>query len=877
MRSISVLSAAALVLWSAGTQAQTRIDGIEHLFGASNTNAVAGHGGLTAGISSDGDLTVLSWPSPSYYDQLAYIASNDLDVRQEPHLGALDGMGSYVGLIVDDGSGPALTWLRDASTWTHTQGYTKDDAPVPITTFTDKALGLTVTLTDIVSPDADVLTRDVKVVKSASSPVTSVSLAVYENLSPTLSKIPELPVADWALDSRNDFFALYDKQTGQIIHYHPDDRAVITALLGANLDLSKVDYGPVDTLMKSAAPSDAQVDAQIASLDSDYKPGVAAIVTTEPAPSEFQVGSDATKICGQVNHLVDNIMKLPQEFPGAVLPLDPKVVSALKCSDQLEAIQSARGWLWKPADALSDLADGSLSGSRVAAGQTNGALITPLTFQGDTAEGSVDFALGDTLAAARAALATAQKRSPAGRQKAAEDAADAVLGKARLPDKSLGTKVVRIAERALVNVYVARDKNTGAICASIARQPPYYLDWPRDGAFFDAALDVAGLDDWVTQRTEWYAGLLRKHATRGNVLLTPNAPIDPTTGAQEFPADAWEMNYFADGTTGGPIRFEIDNTGLHIWSLALHAATLDASAQKAYVDKIWPSTKRALDLLDRWTTKGSALPAPANEDDHTELTSELQGAIAVYSAMAAGSRLAQLEGDDADFKRYQKHTQALGNAIMKTYYLPDQQRFRDIKTDKNPTAGKGTVAWTIWPGRLLKPEDPRLEVQLDADMDEIIAKLSGKDGEGASYTAKNIVSAALYGKPGGSHDKAKQALDLLANVATPDTLQFGEAQVITSKPGQPLTWSNRVAPPHVWQGILFYLSAMALSQPDLFDKDQTTWPLPTDGMAGQNTKVEAAGGGCGCHMAGGDAPLGGATLALLGFVALGWRRRQRVR
>ena len=75
--------------------------------------------------------------------------------------------------------------------------------------------------------------------------------------------------------------------------------------------------------------------------------------------------------------------------------------------------------------------------------------------------------------------------------------------------------------------------------------------------------------------------------------------------------------------------------------------------------------------------------------------------------------------------------------------------------------------------------------------------------------------------------------------------------MITSKPGQPLVWSNRVAPPHVWQGILFCLSAMALSQPDLFDTDQHTWPL----------------GGHG-------GPAGGMALLLLGSVAL-WRRRAR--
>src|SRR5690349_10038118 len=120
----------------AGADPPSPIDMQEHIFGASNTNAVAGHGALTAGISADGDVTVLSWPSPSFTDQLAYIAGNDLAVRDSPHLGADDGMGSYLGLLVTTAQGTSIAWLRDASLFSHTQRYTQPDAPVPETTFT---------------------------------------------------------------------------------------------------------------------------------------------------------------------------------------------------------------------------------------------------------------------------------------------------------------------------------------------------------------------------------------------------------------------------------------------------------------------------------------------------------------------------------------------------------------------------------------------------------------------------------------------------------------------------------------------------------------------------------------------------------------------
>jgi len=831
---VSVSVGALLVTSLARADTPSAIDMTEHVFGASNTNAVIGHGGLTAGISVDGDISVLSWPGPSFTDQLAYISGNDLDVRSEPHLGAADGMGSYIGLVLTTPTGSFLAWLRDPTYFDHTQAYTQPDAPVVATTFTNDPLGLTVVLTDIVSPDVDVLTRRVVVTRAPGSLVTAASLVLYENLSPTLSRIPEIPIADWAFDPRNDFVAAYDRSANVVIHAHPSDRAVIQSLADFADSPTLVDYGPINAIMQEATPSDADVDAFIASIDTAFAPGVAAVVTTEPPPTSFQVGGDATSLCTAIGNFADNVEELTNVFPGITLPLDPNLANALRCTDDLPAVSAANGWVWAPADALADAnanaIGGQLSQSRISACQTNAALVTPLVFQADVAEGTAVFAFGMTVANARTALATATSTPVSARQTASEQAAHAVLGSAQLPDPSLGALVVSVAQRALVNMYVARDRNVGAIVASISHQPPYFNDWPRDGSFITNAIDLAGLLPWATQRGEWYQTTQRTVPAGRDPLLSGVPPDDPDTGDVQYPAFAWEMNYYADGVMGGPIRWEIDNTALHLWAMVVHAASLQGADRQAFIASIYPTFKNALHLLARWRDSTTLLQYIANEDDHLALTETLHGATAVYAALVAGARLAHAAGDEpAALEAYYRSVE-LQQAIVTNFYDPQTGLFNDPQpsgTDYIPgTTGLGDTAWLVWPARVLDPGDPRLEAQLSNDMAQVMPDILGQT-EGAAYIMKNVVAAALLGKDGGSRDVARDAVTRLAAIATPDTLQFGEV-FITTFPNNPNTpvFSQRVATPHVWEGTLFYLSAMALSVPQSFDPEMTELPLP---------------------------------------------------
>jgi hypothetical protein len=356
------------------------------------------------------------------------------------------------------------------------------------------------------------------------------------------------------------------------------------------------------------------------------------------------------------------------------------------------------------------------------------------------------------------------------------------------------------------------------------------------------------------------------------VLLTPFTTTDPDTGVMEFPAYAWEMNYFMDGTPGGPIRFEIDNTALHVWSTVAHAGALQGADRASFIAAVWPATKTALGLLERWRDPSTGLPWPANEDDSFNLTSTLHGATAVYTALSAGARLALAAGDLAYAQELSSRADALKAATLTAYYDAQSGLFRDTPqmgvTDIPGTSGLPDTAWLAWPARLLDESDPRLEAQLSADLAAVMPDIRGQT-EGGAYVMKNVVAAALLGQANGSRATAAEAVSLLANIATPDTMQFGEVFVTTHPNGSTTpVFSARVAPPHVWEGMLFYLSAMALSTPERFDPQITNLPLPPPPAPAQ------ASGGCGCRASGGGAS-GAALLGLALAACLARRRRAR--
>ncbi|MCA9558314.1 MAG: hypothetical protein KC583_07075, partial [Myxococcales bacterium] len=279
----------ALALLVGAAHAHSTLDFVEHLFGASNVHAIAGHGRLAVGVSAAGELTVLAWPNASQTDQLGYITSNAFEARDLPRFGAPEAAGAFLGLVVEDGAGArAVRWLRADAGWAIDQRYADDGANVETVYAADD---LTVTVTDAVDPveagAADRLVRHVRVERAAGADVAAVWLLVYANLSPSPpnNRVPELPVVDWAYDGRNDFAALWDAAAGAVVHFHPDDQNIrdgVPSLLAP----PAIDFGALGAQLRAGAPDGATLAGLAADLDAAYAPGAYLALTTVPAPDQ---------------------------------------------------------------------------------------------------------------------------------------------------------------------------------------------------------------------------------------------------------------------------------------------------------------------------------------------------------------------------------------------------------------------------------------------------------------------------------------------------------------------------------------------------------------------------------------------------------------
>lgn len=912
----------ALLLAASAVTAQPRpvaLSAVEHALGASPVHMVAGHGRLTAGITRDGDVAVLTWPSPSCCDQLTHLSSNDVDARTRPRTGVREGFGVALGVVVETASGARVEWLHDPARWRPAAGYADERSLQPRVTYTRVDGGLTVTLDDAVLPSPDVLQRRVRYARTsdaAGAAIRSVALMAHTNLGLTQNVVPRLPFGDVLADSRNDFGVVHDSALGAFVHFRPTDRSPITdipSLVGAPV-LPPDHFGPMDALLRRHGDLTADADRLAAALDATFTRGVYAVVGSEPRADAFHAGREGDDFCDELGHMVDNVIAL--RTSGITLPIDPGLASGFRCPDAVRPsrVAAARGWTRSAPSAWSLADANALAGNPVAAYLSDSAMRVPFTTTGMTGEARLLIAFGATAAEARAAYGTARGLTPA--EIIARDGAEWTrrAGGLAVPEHLPETipaadreRIVRAARRAMFHVLNGTDAATGMVVASIARQAPYGLDWPRDGAFFDDAFDVGGLPGNATRRLDWALPLARENPlgqSAINPLTDPRPPIDPRTGTRQYPEAAWEMNYYNTGEMGGFFRFEIDNTALMVWSASTHLAFLSNEERMTTAARWWPRIRRSADLLADWRDADTGLHALANEDDNAAFSATLHGGTTVFAALEAAARVGRLMGETTVAARWERRASELRDALVQRFYDPTMQRFvNDVSgaAASNPgSSSLGATAWMVWPASMFPVSDARVARQMRGDMERVLAALRGDVGtEGGAYLTKTMLAAAVFVARGGDpavRPLVEEALVRMArDVITEDTQVMGEVFItLRDADGGVTARENRVSIPHLWEATLFYLTTMALSEPARFDFDRRalpvamtpppgTVPLPVPmadaGMVAMDASVTpppaASDDGCGCAVPGrGGGARGGLGAAVLGLWAATRRRRR---
>ncbi|MDQ2622327.1 MAG: hypothetical protein M3Y45_04720 [Actinomycetota bacterium] len=441
-----------------------------------------------------------------------------------------------------------------------------------------------------------------------------------------------------------------------------------------------------------------------------------------------------------------------------------------------------------PADPFHQLekAPYRLGGATVAHGQTVGALAAKLHFnKRGRAMSRFTIAAGETESEAVAGLRKVRKTPFSKQIRSEANRWRGWLKRTKLP-KTEDKRVLNVSKRALISLKLAVVPKTGAIVASSATQGPYGEDWIRDGAFFNEALDWNGFTDLVSLHNRFY-------------VRTQASPENPS---DQRPHGNWSEGMYGDGIDGLPIPWEIDETGLGVWTLYRHAAFLKGSEKKKYLDDVYPAIVLGADFLAGCKDPANDLQCLAHEDDNFTKTQTIHGAQTTVLALRSAIRAAGLVGDTTPrVEAWRSRLAELRAAIDRELYDPETLTYLRA-------AGSSRVAsfqeqgWLLWPTQIRPRTDPAMDAMALRVEKGVREALAGPKG---SYELKGVLGLSYqWSKPTVRQSRAmKQHLSFIANEQTTPTGLIGEA------------WQRFadgfVAPvqdmPHVWVGILFYMAA----------------------------------------------------------------------
>ena len=749
----------------------------EYQMGPTNINGVLGNGRLTAGISLWGEITVLHWPSPSYYDHIQYTTVNgfplmNTHVRMTPDVGGSyganlrplvqsDNMGSFGGMFckTQDEPGGGMTFFRD-NDWTPSQHYASKGVPVLLGDYTNDALKADVATEDVIVPGADVLIRNFSVTLNDGSPVTEWKFAYYANLAPSLDEPVSFPILE-LFESRHDFAAVYLPQKEILVQFVPEDAPGAVPKLPLLEDVG--------------SPEE---------IDGLFGEGVYIVMGFDFTPDEFQVGADSFAAC--TKQFPDNLANAGE-------------------------------------DAYADLLDGQLENNTLTACQADFAVMKNAS--GKTGNFRVLFSVAGTAREAYEKM-IAFRSMDAGeiRESTASDWQAWIERRKIRFDKS---EVDDFIKNTLMTIRISQDASTKAVVASIATQPAYNFDWPRDGSFINLFLDLMGYTEDVEKHEIFYSEVQRRSPLFFGL------------------AGSWFTYYWANGPVGTFYpTFEIDETGLTLWSMYTHSTFMTDEAERdAYLQKVFPAIEMGADLLDRCRDETNGMQCPANEDDNFPLTQTLHGATAVYAGLVSAAKAARILGNDQAF-RWEKRAADLKEAIL-SFYNETEGHFEN--------EGWRGGEWLIYPAAILPIDDPRIKSQADYIRETDVLPNVNMETDGFAYLSEKLFALALADRNNQEKlDEVKAWMDfLLQELPTKDTGHLGEVALVGdfNLDGEK-EFVNVTSIPHVWEATVLSLALIAAYHPEAFDQIESDDDTGADdtgaGDASTESFSDSSPSGCGC-------------------------------
>lgn len=365
----------------------------------------------------------------------------------------------------------------------------------------------------------------------------------------------------------------------------------------------------------------------------------------------------------------------------------------------------------------------------------------------------------------------------------------------------------RVARRSIINLFLGRDRNSGAIVASPSRQPAYHFDWPRDGAFYDLALDLAGFSEIVSQHLDFYRRTQQKNRFAGKFvwLLGLKLPF-------YSPRGHWYANLYTDGQVGNIsiLPYEIDETSLVIWDLWRHEQFIPEGERPAYQKQFLEVLELAANAIDSSVNKRKGWIRRSFEDDNFIPAATLHGAAAVLTGLASAIDAGQRWGTDpTQLERWRTSAVALRNGILRRVE-------NEPLTEKSGWRG---IQWSLFPAPLFESYNDRLAKPFIRELTKEVQEKVERKRLGYGYLAEQVFILNLVAT---KHPDLRPLLALAAKEITntipiPGSDCYGEVTLWIKLPGQPhLIPQQRTSIPHLWTGVCAYLTVESFYRPERF-------------------------------------------------------------
>ena len=364
----------------------------------------------------------------------------------------------------------------------------------------------------------------------------------------------------------------------------------------------------------------------------------------------------------------------------------------------------------------------------------------------------------------------------------------------------------RVARRSILNLFVGRDKDSGAIVAAPTRQPAYHFDWPRDGSFYDLSLDLAGLHDIAGSHIDFYMRTQRRQNLAFGIAWALG-------GKNLFysPRGHWVSNIYTDGSPGklALIPVEIDETALLVWDLWRHEQYVPEAERAAYGKKHTEELTLAADALLQYVDVKKGWTRKVFEDDNPFPGATLHGAASVLAGLASAVDAGQRWGaDPAKLENWRKAAVSLRQGIL-----------RRLENDKTiEQGGWRGIQWTLFPAPVFESFDDPLAQKLLRKLAEDVREKAEKKRSGFAYLGEQvfILGIASAKNPQYRPLLAKAVKVLVNEVPLPGADCYGEVTLWVEMPDGTRVSQQRTSIPHLWTGVTTYLAVEALYRPERF-------------------------------------------------------------